>query len=695
MRRYVPALSILLIFALVLESIVVPVVAQEADPKAEEEVAPLEWPREVMAGGAEVIMYQPQPETFAGDKLTARAAVSVTRKGETEPVFGAIWLEATVRTDRETRVVELVNVKVGRVRFPDATEEQTKKLAALIERELPKWAPEVSLDRLLTSLDTAEVEAQRAKQLKNDPPKFRFVTEPTELVILSGKPELRPIKDSKIMKVINTIYLVVLDPGTKAYYLNLGKLWMTAPDLLKGPWAKAEKVPAEVQKLTPKPEPDEEPIDESLVPKVIVVEELEELITIDGEPKYSPLPGNELLYMSNTESSIFMDIAQQQYYILAAGRWFTSKSLMKGPWTYAPADKLPAAFGKIPADSDVGDTRSFVAGTDEAKDAVLDAQIPQTAAIKRDDQSLKVAYDGDPTFQGIEEVNHLGYAINTQFAVFRDNRAAKPVFYCCWNGVWYVAQSPLGPWAVATTIADTIYKIPASCPLYNVTYVKIYRVEPTMVYVGYLPGYTGCYVYGGTVVYGTGYYYTPWVGTVYYAAPVTYSVSVRYYPSLGRWFHPLSVGGVVRRTRRRTRRRVNHRNSYHRHHHHHHHNRSNKYNNHKGRSNQSSRNRAQANKSRNQNHNRNTQKNRKNNHYADKKGNVHRQNKSGSYQKKDKSGWSNSNQKKSSSMKRDSQNRSRGSSRSSSYNKSSKSSRSSSSRSRSGGGRSGGGGRRR
>lgn len=693
MYRFTAPLSVLLIFALLLESLVLPVGAQEADEDAADPVP--EWPREITAPNAVVVVYQPQPETFAGDKLTARAAVSVTPKGDKEPIFGAIWMEATVRTDREERIVDLVGLKVKRVRFPDATDDQEKRLAALVEKDIMDWSPEISLDRLLTSLDSAKVEAQKADRLKNDAPKFRFVTEPTELVILSGKPELRPLKDTKLMKVINTMYLVVLDPGTKAYYLNLGKLWMTAPDLLKGPWTKAVKVPAEVQAQTPKPDPeadaDAEPIDESIVPKVIVVEEIEELITLDGEPKYSPLPGNELLYMSNTDSSIMMDIAQQQYYILAAGRWFVSKSL-EGPWKFVAADKLPASFGKIPEDSDVGDVRSFVAGTDEAKDAVLDAQIPQTAAIKRDDKSLTVTYDGNPTFEAIEETNNLGYAINTQYAVLRDNRAAKPVFYCCWNGVWYVAPSPTGPWAIATAVADTIYTIPPSCKLYNVTYVKIYKVEPTVVYVGYLPGYTGCYVYGGTVVYGTGYYYTPWVGTVYYAAPVTYSVSVRYYPSLGRWFSPISVGGVVRRTRRRTRRRVNYRNNNH-HHHHHHHHRSNQYNNHKGRTNQTNKNRSQANKNRAQTNNRNSQKNRKNNHYADKNGNVHRQNKNGSYQKKDKNGWSNSN-KKNSSVQRDSQNRNRGSSRTNSYNKSS-----SSSRSRSGGGSRGGsrggGGRRR
>jgi hypothetical protein len=39
----------------------------------------------------------------------------------------------------------------------------------------------------------------------------------------------------------------------------------------------------------------------------------------------------------------------------------------------------------------------------------------------------------------------------------------------------------------------------------------------------------------GVIVFGTGYYYSPWVGTVFYAPPVTYGVAaVPYYaPAVG------------------------------------------------------------------------------------------------------------------------------------------------------------------
>ncbi|MHC4970936.1 MAG: hypothetical protein ACYTG3_01250 [Planctomycetota bacterium] len=634
------------------------------------------WPQELEKKGARIIVYQPQTETFDGDRLTGRAAVSVTPPNETEPRFGAIWVEARVSTDRDARTVELLELKIPRVRFPSAPEDKQKKLVELLEKEMPTWAPQISLDRLLTSLDTAEVKKKEAANLKTDPPKIIFATEPTELVILDGKPELRPVESSTCMKVINTRFLILLEPTTKAYYLSLGKVWMTAPDLLKGPWTHAKQPPAEVSKLTPKMDEDEAKEDEGLVPKVLVVNEPTELITTDGKPNYTPLAGNELLYVANTDASVLMELATQTHYALVSGRWYRSKSF-DGPWAYVAADKLPQSFAKIPADSEVGDVRASVAGTDEAKDAVMDAQIPQTATIKRVAPDFKVTYDGDPKFAAIEG-SKLAYALNSKFTVIQDSSGEKRKYYCCHEAVWYESPGPAGPWAVCIQVPAEIYAIPPSCPVYNVTYVRVYGYTSEVVYVGYLPGYHGCYVYNGTVVYGTGYTYVVWVGTVYYPRPVTYGYGYRYSP-LGRWFSPWSIGGVVRRTRRRTRRR--HRRHYNNHRHHHHHHRNSYSRNRNSNRYRSGGSKSPARTQANRNSARNKSTGRKNNHYADKNGNVSRRNNNGSWQQKNKSGWSQSN-KGSSAQNRNHNNRQRGSSRSQSN------------RSRGGGGR-GGGGRRR
>ena len=40
-------------------------------------------------------------------------------------------------------------------------------------------------------------------------------------------------------------------------------------------------------------------------------------------------------------------------------------------------------------------------------------------------------------------------------------------------------------------------------------YAYVYDVTPQVVYVGCTPGYYGTYVWGPTIVYGTGYWYRP------------------------------------------------------------------------------------------------------------------------------------------------------------------------------------------
>src|SRR6187549_774881 len=120
--------------------------------------AQAQWPRVIEAKEAKITMYQPQPEALSGDKLTARTAVSVTPKSG-EPVFGAVWIESRVATDRTTRIVTLINVNVTEVKFPQAVDSVTiKKFKTLLETEIIKWDLQISLDDLLATLEVSDSE---------------------------------------------------------------------------------------------------------------------------------------------------------------------------------------------------------------------------------------------------------------------------------------------------------------------------------------------------------------------------------------------------------------------------------------------------------------------------------------------------------------------------------------------------------
>ena len=81
------------------------------------------WPKKIEKDGTTLVIYQPQIESFTENRLESRAAVSVTNQETTTPVFGAMWFDCKVSTDRDARTVLLLDMEVTAVRFPDVEEE--------------------------------------------------------------------------------------------------------------------------------------------------------------------------------------------------------------------------------------------------------------------------------------------------------------------------------------------------------------------------------------------------------------------------------------------------------------------------------------------------------------------------------------------------------------------------------------------
>ena len=174
-----------------------------------------------------------------------------------------------------------------------------------------------------------------------------------------------------------------------------------------------------------------------------------------------------------------------------------------------------------------------VAGTPQAQEAVIENSIPQTATVPlKNGPKFTPQFDGPPQYAPIAGTP-LTYVTNSHVPVIQ---VAPNAFYAVTAGVWFTAPQLTGPWAIATSVPPVIYTIPASSPIHYVTYVRIYEATPQVVYVGYTPGYLGTVVAPyGTVVYGTGYVYSPWIGTVWYAPPYTYGVAAApiYNPYVG------------------------------------------------------------------------------------------------------------------------------------------------------------------
>jgi hypothetical protein len=504
------------------------------------------WPLRIDSPYGTINVFEPSPERLDDGHLSARAAISVIPPGETEPKLGAMWIDATVNTDRDARTIAITDAKVQNVRLPDDADRE-QQIGPFLQDLLPQLSVTFSLDQLTAGLQTAQREQQAVAQLQTKPPKILFSHVPATLVVIDGDPKLQPVEDMPVMRVVNTPFVILLDPASRKYFLKAGQDWLSAPDVT-GPWANTGSAPAPVLSAASRLETHQEPQaaqtaptaaeapqveNNGTPPRIIVSEEPAELIVTDGQPIFIPLPGNDLLYVSNTQSDLFLDINTQTYYVLLSGRWYRSASL-DGPWLYVESDKLPVAFAAIPPDHRKAHVLAFVASTPQAQEAKLDAQVPQAAApISRDaGQDLNITYDGEPQFQPVEGMSSpVTYAVNSPYPVLCVDRH----YYACHQAVWYDSIGAAGPWNVCTSVPHVIYTLPPSCPVYYVRYVYVYDATPSYVYCGYLPGYTGCYVYGPTIVYGTGYVYQPWYRTVYIAYPYTYGFGPRYNSWCGCW----------------------------------------------------------------------------------------------------------------------------------------------------------------
>jgi hypothetical protein len=498
------------------------------------------WPRVIESAAARITVYEPQLETLKGHQLRSRAAISVQASEADAPIFGGLWLEADLDIDSSRRTATPRQVKVTEIRFPSLDAARAAEWRELVASEFLGWKLTFSLDRLLSELKVHEERRAAAQALKADVPQILFRSHPALLLVIEGDAAWRDLPDTSFRRLANSAFFVVQEKDSGICFLRVSPFWWISR-AASGPWEPIHDAPAVVAELwknEPKPQlpAAEEGQDAPPRPEVVVVNQPAELIWTDGDADYAPIAGTSLLYVKNTESDVFLDVPTQLTYVLLSGRWYRSAD--KAAWEFVASDQLPFDFSRIPLSSEKQHVLACVVGTPQARDAVRDAAIPQTAAVKPGEAlDLAVRYDGEPQFTDIQD-SPVRYAVNTPYAVF----GAYGRYYCCDEGIWYDSEYAIGPWLVSTWVPPAIYLIPPSCPYYYVTFCRIFSVSARAIYCGYYPGYRGCYVWGGSVVYGTGWRYHCWSGSTWIPRPLTWGCGVRYSAPSCTW--TLRVGGA-------------------------------------------------------------------------------------------------------------------------------------------------------
>jgi hypothetical protein len=478
------------------------------------------WPRQITKPGGKVVLYQPQVDDWKNyQQVDARMAFTVTLTGGQSHV-GVVTVRLKSAVNMDDHTVFLSDPQVTSISFPSLDAGTTAKMDQLMRTFLnPAATMTISLERLAASVK--KTKTPPVTSVKNDPPEIMISLRPAILLMVNGTAVTAPIANSNLQFIVNSNFPLFLEQSSSNYYLFDGKGWHTSKSV-QGPWTATGQLPKQMSKVSENQNFADLkayiPASAGAVataPQIYYSATPAELVVFKGRPEWTAIPGTQLSYGSNTDSPVFKYTPTGAFYYLTSGRWFTSTTPLRGPWTFATYS-LPPDFAKIPSGSPAGGVLASVPGTPEAEDAVLIAQIPTTVTVNAAEaaKEVQVSYAGAPQFVPIAGTTML-YATNTPNKVIQ----LGAQYYLCYQGVWFVGSTPQGPWQVAQTVPSVIYTIPPSSPVYNVTYVTQVYSSGT-VQASYTAGYMGAFIMGATVgaivCSGTGYYYPPYIYHGYY-----------------------------------------------------------------------------------------------------------------------------------------------------------------------------------
>lgn len=527
------------------------IMALSSTVQAQEEtlvmVQPADYPRTVETSMGEVVLHHPVIEDWRDfEVLSGQMAFEVRQNGSEQAWIGSVRLEVETTIDFDERVVLLQNGSVIERVFSDG--EPSREIRDMVDAALIRGPRSILLDVLLRALPADFEIPQRKIQLADisfEPPRIVYSETPVQMLVIDGEPVKAPIEDSELSFVVNTNWDLFYHTGKgiwggeRWYVLNNGA-WQVNEVLQDEGWEITKRLPGEFKKL-----PDDEnfagvqaalPAEKPAIDPVpfVISTQPVELIQTEGAPRLVTIPDTNIQYVTNTVSDVFY--FEGSYFFLASGRWF-SAPVPTGPWSAVA--ELPRDFTLIPRDHAKGHVLASVPDTPDARAALIEASIPRKALINLSaGTDIIVTYAGDPQFVDIEGTS-LKRAANTSYQVIQHGT----YYYLCHNAVWFFALDPEGPWTVATQVPDEIYDIPPTDPAHNVTYVYVDDGDATdgSVEASYTAGYTGTITTSVTVVYGTGWYYPPyvywypWGYPYYWYFPPCYGFGAWYNPVTGRY----------------------------------------------------------------------------------------------------------------------------------------------------------------
>lgn len=452
------------------------------------------WPRSFTATGVAFEVHEPRVESWDGKQLVAYATVVARPDGQAQPVPGVVRLTARTVVDQAAGAVELEDLALTDVSFPTARDREPAWLDLL--RTFAPRAKRVSLANLEASAREASAIAKGRAASPPQPPRLLVARNPAVLVAIDGEPQFVPLAGTRLQGARNTRVVLLKDPAGKLY-LRVYNGWLSASDL-RGNWTVVQEPPGAAQALklarasgranllTGKRDPKTgklPTLSKDNVPMIVVSLRPAILIGISGQPKFAPIAGTRLEYVTNTRAHVFRDTTTKRIYALVAGRWFEAPAL-RPMFELSPADKLPADFARIPADSPKGEAVAAAKPAPSGAVPVLPPAMPAIVAAPRKQARFDVVINGDPKLQPIAGTE-LNYVANASAPIIQVDIND---WYGEQSGVWFKAPDATGPWTVTDQVPPEIYSIPPNVPIYHAIHSRVFASTEDVVYYGYTPG---------------------------------------------------------------------------------------------------------------------------------------------------------------------------------------------------------------
>lgn len=494
------------------------------------------WPLVLRENHVTVTLSEPSYQTWDYLRIGMDIPVRVEPSGEA-PIL--CTLRATARTfaERSEQRVLLRDFQVSGVRVNAETQRSAvgdaspEALAETIGRLLAKEHLTVDLRQVVAAF--AGKKSLPSVSISSETPRIFGSTKPAILVQFDGPPMWLPVPGTKLSQGVNTNWDMFYDNKDTFYYLLAGDLWLATHDLYSDEWVIPKTLPKEMRQVPSTSEfssvrshlPYKANPDRAL-PKVFYSEKAAELVVTDGEPQLEEIAGTPVSWVRNTDADLFYHSAQKRYFTVVAGRWFSAARL-EDYWR--AVNEPPAEFRQIPASHPRARVRAHIPGTEEAAAEALWAQVPQLAKVRRADAALKVDFAGKPQYVPIDGTSLL-HVPNATVPVI----AHAGTLYACYHAVWFQAKAPAGPWELASSLPQDIYRIPPRSSVFHLSFVRLVESDADSVTFGYTGGYENTFVHNGTVIYGTGYDHPPalqygaYTYPVYFAQPATFGSGAWY-----------------------------------------------------------------------------------------------------------------------------------------------------------------------